>query len=260
MENNLHLNERLEKQKLNDLFAERGSIDVNNEEERVELLNRIIGELVMNTSFVSPVTIEDSENGDRNITFQLIRSPEGEKYFPVFTSSEDLELWSELDSKQTALFGFDDYAGLLTVNGDCAGFVVNPFSDNFKVEKPLVMQWLENKQMLVNGHANHLITKDTEYEFYAPEPYPFELSENLAAAAKERPEVERVWLRGIKLEGRDAYLAVVEHTGDKNEIIPALGECTKAFLNGMHIHFVEYVPGFAEEAVENVVPIYSKEK
>lgn len=262
MEHKLHLNEKLEKQKLNDLFNERSVIDSENKEQRMELLNRIIGELVMNTSFLSPVTVEDAEGGDKNITFNLIRSPENTKYLPIFTSTEDLQLMESAENKQYARFIFDDYAGLLAANSEIAGFVVNPFSDNFKVDKALAASWLENKQLLVDGHTSHRITKDTEYEFYAPTPYPHELSENLADEAKNHAEVNRIWLRGIKLEGAEGYIAVVELDGSANRepAFIALGERAKQYLEGLPIHFVQYAPGFGEEAVGDVLPIYTKAK
>lgn len=259
MENNLHLNEKLQKQKLNALFLERGKVDLSDEKVRNDLWNRLVAELVMNTRFISPVTIEEAGNGDQNITFRLIRSAEGEKYFPVFTSSEDLALWKEAESEQTAQFIFDDYASMLAVNAECKGFVVNPFSDNFKVEKGLAAQWLEQKQVLMQGHASHAITKDSQYEIYAPSPYPFQLSDKLCEAAKKMPETERVWLRGINLEGKDAYLAVVEFNGDRNTVFGALGESARDYLNGKPLYIVSLEPGFAEQAVDKVLPIYTKE-
>lgn len=260
MENNLHLNEKLEKQKLNKLLLERGTVDLNDEKIRNKLWNSIVAELVLYTRFISPVTVEDAGNGDQNITFKLIRSAEGDKYFPVFTSSEDLALWKEAEAEQTAQFIFDNYAGMLAVNPECKGFVVNPFSDNFKVEKNLAAQWLEQKQVLMQGHANHAITKDSQYEIYAPSPYPFQLSDKLCEAAKEMPETERVWLRGINLDGKDAYLAVVEFNGDRDAVFGALGERARDYLNDKPLYIVPFEPGFAEQAVDKVLPIYVKEK
>lgn len=260
MDNDLHLNEKLEKQKLNTLFLERGKLDLTDEKVRNDLWNRLVAELVMNTRFISPVTIEDAGNGDQNITFRLLRSNEGDRYFPVFTSSEDLALWKETESGETAQFIFDNYANMLAVNAECKGFVVNPFSDNFKVEKDLAAQWLEQKQVLMQGHANHAITKDTKYEVYAPSPYPFQLSDKLCEAAKTKSEVERLWLRGINLDGKDAYLAVVEYDGDRDAVFGALGENAREFLKEMPLYIVPFEPGFAEQAVDKVLPIYVKEK
>lgn len=260
MENNLHLNEKLEKQKLNELFAERETVDLSNEETRTDLWNRIVGELVMNTTFISPVLIEDAGNGDQNITFRLIRSNEGEKYFPVFTSSEDLAQWKDSAEEQTVLLIFDNYAGMLSVNAECKGFVVNPFSDNFKVEKELAAEWFQQKQVLMQGHANQAITKDAKYEIYTPAPFPTTLSEKLCEAAKQLSEVRSIWLRGIILDGRDAHLAVVDYTGERNAVFSALGESARECLEEKPLYIIPFEPGFAEQAVDNEQPIYSKDE
>ncbi len=51
---------------------------------------------------------------------------------------------------------------------------------------------------------------------------------------------------------------VVDFDGDRSKILTALGENVKDFLNGMPLHVVQLQKGFAEEAVENVIPIYTK--
>lgn len=258
MDNNLHKNEKLEKQKVAEFFAQRKTLDPNDEGAQSKLVNDLIGELVMNTRFIAPVTVVDGKEGSEEVTFQLIKSPQGEHFFPIFTSSDDLAQWEEVKDFQTIQLNFDNYARMLSNNGAIGGIAVNPFSDNFRVDKRLVAQWFEQKQMLLQGHASHEITKDTQYELYAPSPYPFQLSDKLCEAAKAIPEVQRMWLRGIKLNGKDGYLAVVEFDGDKNSIFTALGENAMNYLNGFPIHFVPYAPGFGEQSVENVLPIYAK--
>ena len=259
MDNNLHINERLEKQNVAEFFEKRGSVAADDTEKQNELVNGLVNELVMNTRYIAPVTIT-GEGDTRQMSFQMVKSPQGEHFFPVFTSSEDLEKWEEVKGLDTVQLSFDNYAVMLNNNSKIGGLAINPFSDNFRVDKRLVAQWFENKQMIVQGHANHAITKDSKYEIYAPSPYPFELSEKLSETAKDIPEVKRIWLRGIKLEGRDGYLAVVDMEGDKQKLIPVLGDSVRSLLNGMQIHFVTYGPGFAEEAVDNVLPIYAADK
>lgn len=258
MERDLHINERLEKQKISELMAQRGTVASDDKEKQTEFLGSVIGELVMNTRFIAPVTLS-GEGEAQQASFHMVKSPQGEQYFPAFTSSEDLEKWAEAKDADTVQMIFDNYAIMLANNSSIGGLVINPFTDNFAVSKQNVAQWFEHKQMLVQGHANSAITKDTEYEIYAPSPYPSELSDKLSEVGKERPEVERIWLCGIKLDGRDGYLAVVEHNGDKSKLFPVLGDAVRSLLNGNIIHFVEYAAGFGEDAVKDIQPIYSKD-
>ena len=258
MEKDLHIDEKLEKQKIAELLAQRGTVGSGDTEKQNELINSLIEELVMNTRFIAPVTLS-GEGEAQQASFQMVKSPKGEHFFPAFTSSEELEKWAEAKGAQTIQLTFDNYAVMLANNGNIGGLVINPFTDNFAVDKRVVGQWFERKQMIVQGHADHAITKDSKYEIYAPDPYPSELSDKLCETANGLPEVERVWLRGINLDGRDAYLAVVDMTGDKKKLIPALGEAVRSLLNGKIIHFVQYAPGFGEDAVKDVEPIYTKD-
>lgn len=258
MENNLHINERLKKQKVNELFERRKDIPAENSEKLNELMNSVISELVMNTRFIAPAVLHDGADGGREITFQMIKSPEGVSYFPVFTSSEDFEVWEDMKNSDTVLLNFDNYAGLVSSNKSVAGIAINPFTDNLRADRSLIAQWAERKQILANGYASHAITKETDYELYALSPYPFQLSDKLCEAAKEMPEVTRIWLRGIRLDGTDGYLAIVEFEGEREKVVKPLGEASKKYLNGKSIHFVPYAPGFGEAAAEGIQPVYAK--
>lgn len=257
MENNLHINERLEKQKVNELLERRKDIPAENERELNELLNSVIGELVTNTRFIAPAVLH-SNDGNREITFQMIKTREDVSYFPVFTSSEDFEVWEDMKNSDTVLLDFDSYAGLISSNKSIGGIAINPFTDNMRADRSLIAQWSERKQMLTNGYASRSITNDSVYELYELSPYPSRLSDKLCGAAKEMPQVTRIWLRGIRLEGTDGYLAVVEFDGDREKTVKPLGEASKEYLNGKPIHFVPYAPGFGEKAAEGVSPVYTK--
>lgn len=253
----LHINEKLAKQTLDDLFAERREMQDKTEEEQVEILNRLINELVMNAMFISPVTFPNGhEAGD--VTFAMVRNQDDVGYFPLFSNSEELGKWQGMEQSETVQLPFDRYADMLNARSGFGGIVVNAFTDNFIVERKLVQEWYEQKQLAVQGHATHAITGDTKYEFFAPDPYPIQVSGKLCEAAKGLAEVSRLWLRGVKLDGKDAYLVVVDHSGDRQTVLTALGESAKDFLNGMSLHVVQLQKGFAEEAVENVLPIYTK--
>lgn len=257
---NLHIDERLEKQKVNELFAERKASQPKSEEENTKMLNDIITELVMNSVFICSAKIKKEKDGSMQLTFQMIKNNEGVNYFPLFTSSEDLELWKDAKGSQTVQIGFDYFAQLLEVYKNASGIVINPFSDNLRVEKNLVEQWFRQKQIRVQGHARHTITKDTKVEFYAPTPYPFDISDKLAEKAKEIEVVKRVWLRGVKIDGVDGYAAIVEAEGSESELdnaLRTLGESCKGMLK-KPIHLVPYSSNFGKDGTKDVVPIYAK--
>lgn len=257
MDNNLHIDERLEKQKVAEFFAQRETIAAEGVEKQSELLTELITEIVMNTRFIVPVTLS-GEGDAQQINFHMVKTPQGEQFFPAFTSSEDLEKWEEAKQSQTVQLEFDNFAIMMSNDSNLGGIAINPFSDNFRVDRRIVAQWYERKQMLLKGYANNTITKDSKYEVYELDPYPSELSDKLCETAKSLPEVERMWLRGMDLEGKSAYLVVADIAGEKGELFPVLGESVKSFLEGRVLHIVEYAPGFPEDAVADAQPIYTK--
>lgn len=254
MEYELHTNERLEKQNISELFAKRKA--VSGEDEQKELTSRIIAELVMNTTFIAPVQLGESSGDEQSVTFRLIQSPQGVRYFPVFTSSEDLETWEELGKTDTVHMTFDGYAELIKGNEALGGIAVNPFSDNWMVDRRLVLQWYEHKSLILNGYANHTVTSDSKYEFI--ELSSDELRDNLIATAKNQPKIKSIRLRGINLDGKEGFIAVVDVESDPNDVFPELGNAARDLLGDKQLHIVLFDSDFGKLAAEGVEPIYSK--
>ena len=68
---------------------------------------------------------------DTQISFELIKSGNGDLYYPVFTDGPEMKK-CEIDKDQHSLIvNFDDLAAmLLQPHNAVAGFVINPMSDN----------------------------------------------------------------------------------------------------------------------------------
>lgn len=250
----LHTNEKLEKQRIAEYFAQRAAIDKNDEAAMSELTNSIIGELVMNTRFIAPVELGALSGDEQSVTFKLIQSPQGTRFFPVFTSSEDLATWEDIAGSDTVQMTFDNYAELIKNNSAMGGIAVNPFSDNLMIDRRLVLQWHERKSLIINGYASHTVTSDSRYEFI--ELFSEELRDNLIMSAKAEPKIKKIWLRGIRLEGREGYIAVVDVEGSHGEVFHELGNDARELLEDKQLHLVVYDSDFGKLAVEGVEPIY----
>lgn len=269
MPDNLNLNQKLENNIMRELFEKRKNVDTNDKDAVNAVMGEIADELVMRSRFLSVVSLSkppiEDEKGNAaldkgtNINFALLDNGSGARFFPIFTDSEELAKWDSPPSQTTIQLGFDNYASMVEGNGSCEGIVVNPFSDNLLLNKSIVIKWYEKKQVMTKGHAQHVITDDSQYELYAPNPYPMLLSNTVCAAAKAFSAVNAMWLRGIRLNNEDGYLLVVDFNGDRQKIFAALGESAKPFLADRSLHIVALDEGFGRKASENVVPIYTKE-
>lgn len=268
MANNLYINQNLENPTMRELLAKRTSVDSANPNAVNEVMGALIGEIVMNAKFLSvvefsnkPVPDDDGQlvlKDRTDINFTLLNNSNGEHFFPLFTESSELEKWQNIKVNYTIQVGFDMIAKMILTNKNCGGLVINPFSDNMTVSKDIVSKWLERKQMMTQGHAQHILSPDSKYEFHTLNPYPMLLSNKLCEAAKTLP-IKALWLRGIVLDGSDGYLLAVDYTGDRMETFSALGNAVKPLLSGKALHIIDCKERFGQVAIDKTLPIYQKD-
>ena len=268
MANNRYIDQKLESPTMRDLLAKRKSADPSDKQAINEVMGNLIYEIVMQAKFLSVVTFSKEPvydiDGTRilapqsEITFTMLNNTNGEHFFPVFSENSEMDKWENAKIEHTIYVNFDNLAIMIERNKNCGGFVINPFSDNMTISRDIVIKWLEKKQVLQNGHAQHVITPDSQYEFHTLNPYPMQLSNKLCEEAKEL-SVNTMWLRGITLNGDNGYLLVVDFDGERSAVFGQLGNSAKQFLGGKSLHMVDAKEHFGKLAVENIIPIYSKE-
>lgn len=269
MAENFYVNQKLENESIRLLLEKRRSADANNKEDTKNVMNELIYEIVFNSRFLSPVNLSkppvyDAAGAlilapDTEFTFVLLDNGKGERFFPIFTETEELAKWEKLEASSTIQMEFDRYAIMLERNNNCEGIVINPFSDNLLVNKQIVEKWYEKKQIMQKGHAQHVITPDSKYEFFTLNPYPMQLSNKLCETAKNISGINKMWLRGLKLNGSDGFLLVVDFSGDRLSIFSELGNAAKPYLEERSIHIISLDEGFGKQSVENIMPIYAND-
>lgn len=243
--------------------------EIKTQDDMNALMNEVAEEIVMNAKFLTPVRLSTvpklnsdgtgTIDANTKISFALISSPEGKKYYPAFTSVDEVLKWDSMKEQKplTLALGFDDYSDMIVSKNAAEGLVINPFSDNLILDKKLVAHWREKKQYRTTGHAEHIIHTNSDVKIGAPDPFNMELSVALSTAAKKDPAVKALWFRGMILNGEKTYLAVVDFKGDRNTVFTAIGEAAKPYLsNGMALSIVALDEALGKSAVENVMPIY----
>lgn len=249
-----------------ELFERRRNIKT--QEELNTLMNEIAEEIVMNAKFLTPVrlsTVPKLNNDgtgtidpDTKISFALISSPEGKKYYPAFTSVDEVLKWDSMKEQKplTLALGFDDYSDMIVSKHGAEGLVINPFSDNLILDKQLIAAWREKKQYRTEGHAEHVITADSNVKTGAPDPFNMELSVALSTAARNDPAIKALWFRGMIHNGEKSYLAVIDYSGDRKKVFSAVGEAAKPYLSDMALNIIALDEAIGKAATENVMPIY----
>lgn len=131
-------------------------------------LNAVVEEVVMTGKFLVPAaTAELSEEEaqrvgsrqGRKMRFTTFTNAKGQKYFPAFTSPDQLRLWDKDYKGETAVLTFDDLCSIVGWNPAMLGFVVDPFGANLSIGGELCGQ-LKNKKDALRKKYSQLVMKN----------------------------------------------------------------------------------------------------
>lgn len=250
--------EKVENPKLKELFAKRKQCG---DEQIAPIMNEIAEEIVMNARFLSLVRTEKGDGNKVRISFALLNDGKGRSFYPIFTDIEELMKWqlAQQESPRTMVLAFDNYAQMIVDKNAADGMVINPFGDNFVIEKEAVSLWWDKKQIIKKGFTQRMMQDGAEAVFSTPSPFPMDLSEALCGAAKEHGEIKRLWLRQMEQNGKTSFLAVIDGDNIKNSVINDLGTAIKPFLKkyGLELNVMFLASELGKKAAENVLPVYT---
>lgn len=135
-------------------------------------MNMLFEEIVMNARFLSVIFLSEppkmNEDGtaafQKNTTMQMpmLSSAGGKHFYPIFTDHDELAKWQRMEKPNTLILTFDDYAVFLEKNEQAEGIVINPFSDNFVLNRKLVAHLKTQKDLRTKGVSQNKISKDTK--------------------------------------------------------------------------------------------------
>lgn len=231
-------------------------------------MNMLFEEIVMNAHFLSVIFLSElpKPNEDGTATFQknttmqmpMLSSAGGKHFYPVFTDHAELAKWQKMEKPNTLILIFDDYAAFLEKNEQAEGIVINPFSDNFVLNRKLMAHLKAQKDLRTKGVSRNKITKDTKVMVGEPKEYPTEMVEALQAHMKGVPAIERAWLRLMIKDNVQSFLVVVDFAGNREEIFGQIAAVARPYLKNIYLDMIPYQDGFGKKAVENVEPFYQK--
>ena len=265
---NVKINKDADNSYLEELMNQRLElIAADQKKEITAVVEKIFMEIMDNALLVTAIKMSNPPkklpNGElapsvgTNISFLMISSQEGDNYLPMFTERAEMERWTTNTEKNSVLMGFDNISMIVETNPNCAGIVINPFTQNLVIPRQYVEDMTERRKILRDGQTNRVLKADTPCELYTPSPYPMEMSNALTETAKATGAINSLWLRGVKLEEQDGYLLVADFNGDRNVVFSRLGQAARPFLGKLPLHIVDAKSGFGANAVKNVMPFYT---
>lgn len=262
------VNKPLENPKLKELFLKKKS-PLNNDEFN-SLMNELCEEIAMNAYFLSVIHMsnEPKQNDDSTsiieegttISFVLIQTTENKSFYPVFTDWDELNKWEGLKGTdiKTLVLSFDDYCSMVLDSDKAEGIVINPFNDNFVINRDFMTHLKSRKELETTGHTEITAKKDTKVILGEPENYPTDMTEAIIKAVKKYKNINRLWLRLMQRDNEMSYLIVTDFIGDRNDAFELIVEAAKPYLNNMYIDLIPYGDTFSVDAVKDVEPFYKR--
>ncbi len=151
-----------------------------------------------------PKTVEAGEKVNAQAEFIMI-THEGKKFLPLFTSLPELQKWVGAPSCTAVPLTLANYTAMLSdPKSTAAGIVLDPFTLGIAFPKEQVLQLQPQLQL-----------QDLKV-------IPMDLLNDLKEHFKGIPAVQKAYLHGIKANGTDGYLVILD-LGEETDVRP-LGE------------------------------------
>lgn len=222
---------------------------------------KVLDMVLNHAAFLAPVMVapipDGPQKGKNAIRFQLTTNKDGQAFFPAFTDWEELSKFSKAADQKVVMLRFDNYAHMVLQDQRVAGLVINPMGLSLTLDRNNIDRLAKKKAELAQGYAQEQVEKDTQVMVGDPEEEPEELLDAVCAAAREREDIQRLWLRQmVRQDGAERYLIVVEHTGEQAQVFQAIAQAAGPHFEKLPVDMIPYGTSFAEAATEDAMPFY----
>lgn len=238
----------------------------NNNENINTMINEVVKAKFILPARVTPTTQAHTENGrtvmqqSTQVQFRLLENQKKEKFFGVFTDTEELEKWNGTKEAHRVVTDFDSIAKMvMDPKSGVLGFVINPFGKSVTFPKNMVISIKQQKDYAKLNQQK--IQPGTKVQLGEPKVYPIDLMAALINHFSTEENVNAAYLRMMEQNGQKSYLIVVDFVGDMQSTFEAIGDVAKPHLDDeIQLSMMPYSMEFARTAVKGVQPFYKKEE
>lgn len=192
------------------------------------------------------------------VQFRLLENGNHDKFFGVFSDTDELFKWKGSDKAQKVVTDFDSVAAMvMDPNANVKGFVINPFGRSVTFPKEMVISIKQQHDYLMR--EKHTLKSNTEIKLGDPAEYPIDMMAALINHFSTEPEVNAAYLRLVEQDGQLSYFIVVDFTGDMSQTFDAIAEIAKPYIDDkINLSMMPYSMEFAKNAVKGIEPFYQK--
>lgn len=214
---------------------------------------------------VVPTTQAVTENGKTvmkqatQVQFRLLENQNKEKFFGLFTDTEELYKWQDTQNAQKVVTDFDSISQMvMDPHSGVLGFVVNPFGKSVTFPKPMIISIKQQKDF--NALNKDLFKPGEQIKIGEPKDYPIDLMATLINHFSAVPNVNLAFLKLMEHSDKKSFLVVVDYIGDTKQIFDGIKEAAKPYLpEDMDITVMPVTMELARNAINGVEPFYKKE-
>ena len=230
------------------------------------MINAVIEAKLILPAKVTPATTAKTRNGQTvmeqstQVQFRLLENANKEKYFGVFTDTDELFKWQDTQKSNKVVTDFDSVASMIMdPKADIKGFVINAFGKSVTFPKPMVISIKQQRDYL--RMKNNTIEPNTPIQLGDPKEYPIDLMAALINHFSTEPFVNAAYLRMMEQNGQKSYFIVVDFIGDMEQTFGAIAEVAKPYVDEeIQLSMMPFSMEFAKNAVRGVEPFYTKQE
>lgn len=232
-------------------------------EVRNTLINEFVKAHLLTPAAINPPPVAGPDgkiqvDPKAQVTFQMLKRPDGKVFFSAFTSREELmKGGSEGKAPQAVMSRFFNYAVLLSrPDTRVEGVVIDPFSPHCTVlPRELI---LDVKQRLDQQIAIMQMPKDADIK--DPVTWPEEMADALSAAARQRGDVNALFLRLLSHKDKKHFLLVVDpkEGADAKKMVQELIQVAQPLAGTLPVAGTEITSEIGRRAVKGAKPFYKR--
>lgn len=267
---NIDVNKPVENPALLEELRKRSTVG-SDRQAQINLMNNIMHLVATQATFLVIIKLDEKDmepdgegkmiiKKDAHMQVQMISSPDGKHYIPLFTDWPSLRQWDIFKDAQvqTLVVGFDDVMAL--VNENTFGVVINPFSENLCITTPQLQHMKQVKEQGTHISENR-VTEDTPVQIGEAREYPANLVNAIKEYAESDSRVKEVHIKMMTRNGQMSFLLVIDHDGDLNEVFKGIAGAGRAFVPaGLFLEMVPLDSQFGQQVITTTFskPIYKK--
>lgn len=235
-----------------------------------ENINNMISKVV-EAKFIMPAMVKQipnarTKNGQTimgnstQVQFRLLENGNNEKFFGVFTDTDELAKWKGAGDAQKVVTDFDSLAEMVSdPKADVMGFVINPFGKSVTFPKPMTIGIKQQRDYL--RREKNTLKNGAQIKFSEPDDYPIDMMAALINHFSTEPGVNAAFLRMLEQDGKMSYFIVVDFVGNMEQTFDAIAEVAKPFIDDDNeLSMMPFSMEFARNAVKGIEPFYVKQE